>query len=308
MIGPRKASLPAEVLAKLAEMQERIDAGAAGAVPTKISQLTDDLGLAKASDLRSVEQMAEASVKPSDLESHISAIEQQIQAIQLTPGPAGKDGKDGADGESIKGDQGEKGLDGKDGRDGLSPTISMGSVSVDAVPSATLVDGKLNLVLAKAKDGEKGADGGRGPTGVSPVLSIGSVSTGPAAANLTGTPENPVLNLSLPSGPAGKDGSNAALPARYAKLHTTTADGTLTINFPAGRFTSAPVPTAAAIVNDPGYVYRAQILTCSATQLTLRITRSQIANVNIVLGGLVKLNESLTSAVQVSVKAEVSSD
>ena len=45
-------------------------------------------------------------------------------------------------------------------------------------------------------------------TGDPPVLSIGTVGTGAAAANLTGTSEAPVLNLTLPS--AGANGVNTA--------------------------------------------------------------------------------------------------
>jgi hypothetical protein len=45
-------------------------------------------------------------------------------------------------------------------------------------------------------------------TGDPPVLSIGTVGTGAAAANLTGTSEDPVLNLVLPS--AGANGVNTA--------------------------------------------------------------------------------------------------
>lgn len=98
------------------------------------------------------------------------------------------------------------------------------------------------------------------------------------------------------------------LPARYAKRLTTAADGTLTVTWPTGRFTGVPVTTAAAIINASDYVYRAQILTCDATGMTLRVTRSAVANQTIVVGGLVKLNETLTAAVDVMVTAQVATD
>ena len=49
-----------------------------------------------------------------------------------------------------------------------------------------------------------GQDGATGQTGATPNLTIGTVSTGPAgsdaSASITGTPENPVLNLTIPRG------------------------------------------------------------------------------------------------------------
>lgn len=98
------------------------------------------------------------------------------------------------------------------------------------------------------------------------------------------------------------------LPARYAKRLTTAADGTLAVTWPTGRFTGVPVATAAAIINASDYVYRAQILTCDATGMTLRVTRSAVANQTIVVGGLVKLNEALTAAVDVMITAQVATD
>ena len=48
---------------------------------------------------------------------------------------------------------------------------------------------------------------GTGPTGETPTLAIGTVSTGEpgsqAAANITGTAPNYVLNLTIPQGPTG---------------------------------------------------------------------------------------------------------
>lgn len=73
---------------------------------------------------------------------------------------------------------GRDGIDGKDGKDGLN--------------------GKDGL------DGAAGPVGPIGPTGVTPRLTIGTVNTLPygymAQATLTGTTEDPVLNLWLPQG------------------------------------------------------------------------------------------------------------
>ena len=57
------------------------------------------------------------------------------------------------------------------------------------------------------KDGTKTIDvlnGQTGKTGATPVLTIGTVSSGDKpSADITGTPENPVLNLRLQPGPQG---------------------------------------------------------------------------------------------------------
>lgn len=82
----------------------------------------------------------------------------------------------------------------------------------------------------------------RGPQGVpgpTPDISIGTVTTGepgdPAEASMTGTPEAPVLNMTIPQGPKGDDGvgldsvSTPATPDGTAVMHL--SDGnTVTLN------------------------------------------------------------------------------
>lgn len=55
--------------------------------------------------------------------------------------------------------------------------------------------------------GEIGATGPTGPTGETPTLEIGTVTTGEpgtqAAASITGTAPNYILNLTIPQGPTG---------------------------------------------------------------------------------------------------------
>jgi len=62
-------------------------------------------------------------------------------------------------------------------------------------------------------------------TGDPPVLSIGTVGTGTAAATITGTDEEPVLNLTLPS--AGANGVNTAAIQDSAVTSAKIADGTI---------------------------------------------------------------------------------
>ena len=51
--------------------------------------------------------------------------------------------------------------------------------------------------------GDTGSQGPKGDTGATPNLTIGTVSEGAAAATLTGTATNPVLNLTIPKGNTG---------------------------------------------------------------------------------------------------------
>ena len=66
------------------------------------------------------------------------------------------------------------------------------------------IDGKNGKDGKDGKDGTDGKDGAIGPIGVTPKLTIGTVTTLPfgsmAQATLTGTAEEPVLNLALPRG------------------------------------------------------------------------------------------------------------
>ena len=60
---------------------------------------------------------------------------------------------------------------------------------------------------ATGATGEIGATGPTGPVGETPTLTIGTVNTGApgtdAAATITGTSPNFVLNLTIPQGPTG---------------------------------------------------------------------------------------------------------
>jgi len=89
-----------------------------------------------------------------------------------------------------------------------------------SVSSTTLTPGSAATV-EKTVDPETGAvslafgipegqQGETGPIGATPDISIGTVTTGAAgsdaSATMTGTAENPVLNLTIPRGDKGKDG------------------------------------------------------------------------------------------------------
>lgn len=65
----------------------------------------------------------------------------------------------------------------------------------------------------KGEKGDTGSQGPTGATGATPNLTIGTVTKGDnASATITGTAENPILNLELPKGDTGDTGAIGATP------------------------------------------------------------------------------------------------
>jgi len=106
---------------------------------------------------------------------------------------------------------------------GMSAEASTLPAGSDA--TASYSDGVLSLGIPRGADG---ADGKDGADGVTPDIDIGTVETletgVPAYANITGTVENPSLNLGLPKGNTGDTGATGA-PAGFGAV-TATIDGT----------------------------------------------------------------------------------
>lgn len=95
--------------------------------------------------------------------------------------------------------------DAEDARDeilGMRATAETLEAGSDA--TASYSDGLLTLGIPR---GDKGVKGDTGETGATPNISIGTVSTleptEDATASITGTAENPVLNLGIPKGQQG---------------------------------------------------------------------------------------------------------
>ena len=89
----------------------------------------------------------------------------------------------------------------------------MGSIDLGLVigpQGATGATGPVGATGATGPTGATGATGQTGATGATPNITIGTVTTGDAgtsaAASMTGTAENPVLNLTIPR---GQDGNNS---------------------------------------------------------------------------------------------------
>lgn len=98
--------------------------------------------------------------------------------------------------------------------DVVEELVSSAQQAASDVSSAmTELDTRVNTAISTAldgftpRDGIDGQDGINGLDGVTPVISIGTVVEGEtASATLTGTTEQPVINLVLPRGPKGDPG------------------------------------------------------------------------------------------------------
>ena len=84
---------------------------------------------------------------------------------------------------------------GEPGNDGKSPVVTVAYIENGHRVSITDKDGTKTIDVLNGQTGK---------TGATPVLTIGTVSSGDKpSAYITGTPENPVLNLMLQPGPQG---------------------------------------------------------------------------------------------------------
>ena len=122
-----------------------------------------------------------------------------------------------------------KGDDGAPGQDGYSPSASVSGTDTGATITITDKTGTTTAEIKNGKDGKDGAPGkdgtngkdgspgAKGDTGATPNLQIGTVETLPAGsdatASVSGTAENPLLNLGIPKGADGSGGSSAITTA-----------------------------------------------------------------------------------------------
>lgn len=94
-----------------------------------------------------------------------------------------------------------------------STTTGEPGTDAQVTNSGTSQDVKLNFVIPKGETGEPGPQGPKGDTGATPNIQIGTVQTldpgQPATATMTGTPENPLLNLGIPKGEKGDPGEGS---------------------------------------------------------------------------------------------------
>ena len=138
-----------------------------------------------------------------------------------------KNGTDGA--------PGKDGEDGAPGADGYSPSATVSAVNGGA---RIVIEDKNGTTAATIMNGGTGPKGDPGDDGVTPNIQIGTVTTLPAGsqatASVSGTAENPLLNLGIPKGDNGDGaaggndlslGLTGAAAGQIAKISAVDADG-----------------------------------------------------------------------------------
>ena len=136
-------------------------------------------------------------------------------------------------------------------------TLSVVNVTVTTLPAgsqATAVYDKATGILSLGiPQGDKGETGDTGATGATPNIQIGEVTTlaagNQATASITGTEEEPLLNLGIPKGATGNTGPRGATGTRGSRWFVQTRNPIIVgENVLPDDFWS----------NSNGYVYKAQ--------------------------------------------------
>lgn len=128
------------------------------------------------------------------------------QGAQGIKGDTGQKGDKGEKGE--KGDRGEKGDTGATGAKGDKGDTGATGPQGETGPQGP--QGETGPAGVDGAPGKDGAPGAKGDTGATPNIQIGTVTTldagADATASMSGTVENPLLNLGIPK---GEDGSSS---------------------------------------------------------------------------------------------------
>ena len=191
--------------------------------------------------------------------------------------------------------------DGTDGANGENNTLTIGTVSSGATPSATITGDSpnqvLNLVLPK---------GDTGATGASPTITVGSVQTlsPDASAYVTnvGTSTNAIFNFGIPQGIQGSNANALSMPTvvdslpatgdpntfyfvpkSYTPLAGTGDSFTMTISGDAGRIDSFVINGVCDQDTPPATIYTMtgiSTITIDGTNYTLDLGDIELAKVN----------------------------
>lgn len=194
--------------------------------------------------------------------------------------------------------------DGTDGADGQNNTLTIGTVSSGATPSATITGESpnqvLNLVLPKGDTGATGADG------TDPTITVGAVETllpnQSAYVNNVGTATNAVFNFGIPQGIQGSSADALSMPTVVDELPatgelgvfyfvpksyiTSVASGdsfTMTISGEAGRIDTLIINGVCEQATPPATIYTmtgVSTITINGTNYTLDLGDIELANVN----------------------------
>lgn len=140
-----------------------------------------------------------------------------LESLRGEPGPQGETGETGPQGpKGDKGDTGATGATGPKGDTGATgPQGPKGDTGATGPTGPQGPKGEQGEPGTAGPQGETGPQGPQGPAGATPNIQIGTVETlaagSAATASVTGTPENPLLNLGIPQGASGSEGSGIAV-------------------------------------------------------------------------------------------------
>lgn len=195
-------------------------------------------------------------------------------------------------------------LDGTNGTNGQNNTLTIGTVSSGASPSATITGTSpnqvLNLVLPKGDTGATGA------AGTDPTITLGSVETLPAGTPAyvtnTGTATNAVFNFGIPQGIQGSSANALSMPTvvdslpatgevgvfyfvpkSYTPLAGTGDSFNLSITDTAGRIDTITINGVCEQDTPPATIYTmtgVSTITIDGTNYTLDLGDIELAKVN----------------------------
>lgn len=191
--------------AEQAKTDAQTAAQQAGASAKKAGQALSDTITAKEDALKAIGDKQAAATQAVDTarDKALQQVEASTEAAQTaaseaatSAGSASQSAQEAAGRlQALKDGIAAGNFKGEPGNDGKSPVVTVTDIENGHRVSITDKDGTKTIDVLNGQTGK---------TGATPVLTIGTVSSGDKpSADITGTPENPVLNLRLQTGPQG---------------------------------------------------------------------------------------------------------
>ena len=191
--------------AEQAKTDAQTEAQQAGASAKKAGQALSDTITAKEDALKAIGDKQTAATQAVDAarDKALKQVKASTEAAQTaaseaatSAGNADQSAQEAAGSlQELKAGIASGDFKGEPGNDGKSPVVTVTAIENGHRVSITDKDGTKTIDVLNGQTGK---------TGATPALTIGTVSSGDKpSANITGTPENPVLNLMLQPGPQG---------------------------------------------------------------------------------------------------------
>lgn len=191
--------------AEQAKTDAQTAAQQAGASAQKAGKALSDTITAKEDALKAIGDKQTAATQAVDTarDKALKQVEASTKAAQTaaseaatSAGSASQSAQEAAGSlQELKDEIASGDFKGEPGNDGKSPVVTVTDIENGHRVSITDKDGTKTIDVLNGQTGK---------TGATPVLTIGTVSSGDKpSAYITGTPENPVLNLMLQPGPQG---------------------------------------------------------------------------------------------------------